>query len=83
MNQPRDDFLPRSGFAGEEHCRLGWRDLGGPLQHVLPFVGLSDDPPVAGFEVELRGERFHALFETVGSRASLGDLPRRFGKLLV
>ncbi len=82
MDEPRDDFLAGAGLAGEQHGRVGRRDLRRLLQHVAPFRGFADDADLSpGFE--LLGEQLHPRFEPLGAGLRLGGLSCRFDELLV
>lgn len=58
-----------TGFAEQQHGRLGCSDLRRLLQHLAPFGGLADDATVTGARIELFRECLHACFETRRARA--------------
>jgi hypothetical protein len=78
VNEPRDHFFAGARLAGQQHGRVGRRDLRCPLQHLAPLARLAGDVAV---RVQLHGlgQHLDARFELFGACACLGELLRRLG----
>src|ERR1041385_1405185 len=83
MDEPRHDFLARSGFAGQQHRGFRLRYTGRMGEHILPLTRVAHYAALTGSRLELASKGGDLRFEPRGRFTRSGVATLGLGQMLM